>query len=81
MYSGKVIIEAIRDTGSGDFTSYWRSAVVGFLSALGLENPIKNEDADGYTYFYILKAASGLDGSSGSGLSLLTSYEIFVSVD
>lgn len=81
LYSGKVIIEAVRDTGSGSFTSYWRSAVVSFFSVTGLEKPINNADAGGHVYHYTLKAASGLDVSSGSGLSSLTSYDIFVSAD
>ena len=76
LYSGKVIIEAIHDTGSGSLTSYWRSAVASFFSVIGLENTIDNR-----VYHYILKAASDLDASSGSGLSSFISYEIFVSAD
>ena len=76
LYSGKVTIEAISDSGSGNLIPYWRSAVVSFFSVTGLENPI-----DGHVYHYTLKAASGLDASSGSGLSSLISYDIFVSAD
>lgn len=76
LYSGKVTIEAISDAGSGNLIPYWRSAVVSFFSVTGLENPI-----DGHVYHYTLKAASGLDASSGSGLSSLISYDIFVSAD
>lgn len=76
LYSGKVIIEAVLDTGSGSFNHYWRSSVVSFFSVTGLENPIDN-----HVYHYILKAASGLDASNGSGLSSLISYDIFVSAD
>lgn len=76
LYSGKVIIEAVLDTGSGSFNHYWRSAVVSFFSVTGLENPIDN-----HVYHYILKAASGLDASNGSGLSSVISYDIFVSAD
>lgn len=64
------------DTGSGSFNHYWRSSVVSFFSVTGLENPI-----DGHVYHYILKAASGLDASNGSGLSSVISYDIFVSAD
>lgn len=81
LYSGKVIIEAIHDTGSGSITSYWRSAVTSFFSAIGLEKPISNTDADGNVYHYTLKAASGLDASTGSGLGSFVSYDIFVSAD
>lgn len=81
LYSGKVIIEAIHNTDSGSFTSYWRSAVVSFFSVTGLEKPINNEDSSGQVYPYTLKAASGLDASSGSGLSSSISYSIFVSAD
>lgn len=76
LYSGKVTIEAIRDIGSGSLKPYWRSAVVSFFSVTGLENPI-----DGHVYHYALKAASDLDASTGSGLSSLISYDIFVSAD
>lgn len=76
LYSGKVTIEAISDSGSGNLIPYWRSAVASFFSVTGLENPI-----DGHVYHYTLKAASGLDASSGSGLSSLISYDIFVSAD
>lgn len=81
LYSGKVIIEAIRDIGSGSRTSYWRSAVVSFFSVTGLEKTINNADADGHVYHYTLKAASGLDASTGSGLSSFISYDIFVSAE
>lgn len=76
LYSGKVTIEAIHDTGSGSISSYWRSAVVSFFSVTGLENPIDNR-----VYQYILKAASDLDASTGSGLSSSISYNIYVSAD
>lgn len=76
LYSGKVIIEAVLGTGSGSFNPYWRSSVVSFFSVTGLENPIDN-----HVYHYILKAASGLDSSNGSGLSSVISYDIFVSAD
>lgn len=76
LYSGKVIIEAVLGTGSGSFNPYWRSSVVSFFSVTGLENPIDN-----HVYHYILKAASGLDPSNGSGLSSVISYDIFVSAD
>ena len=76
LYSGKVTIEAISDSGSGNLIPYWRSSVVSFFSVTGLENPIDN-----HVYHYILKAASGLDASNGSGLSSLISYDIFVSAD
>ena len=76
LYSGKVTIEAIYDDGSGSLMPYWRSAVVSFFSVTGLENPIAN-----HVYHYILKAASGLDASNGSGLSSVISYDVFVSAD
>ena len=76
LYSGKVIIEAVRVTDSGSFKPYWRSAVVSFFSVTGLENPI-----DDHVYHYTLKAASGLDAGTGSGLSSSISYDIFVSDD
>lgn len=77
LYSGKVIIEAVLDTGSGSLTSYWRSTVTSFFSVTGLENPIDNHRV----YHYILKAASDLDASTGSGLSSSISYNIFVSAN
>lgn len=77
LYSGKVIIEAVLDNGSGSLTSYWRSAVTSFFSVTGLENSIDNHRV----YHYILKAASDLDASTGSGLSSSISYNIFVSAN
>lgn len=81
LYSGKVIIEAIKNTDSESFTSYWRSSVTSFFAVSGLENSINNEDSSGKVYAYTLKAASGLDASSGSGLSSSISYNVFVSAD
>lgn len=81
LYSGKVIIEAVRDGGSGSLTSYWRSAVTSFFSVTGLEIPVNSVDADGHVYRYSLKAASGLDASTGSGLSTLASYDVYIPAD
>lgn len=81
LYSGKVIIEAIHDTGSGSFTSYWRSLVLGFFSVIGLENSINNADAGGHVYHYTLRALDELDPTDGTGLHSTSLYDIFVSAD
>lgn len=81
LYSGKVIIEAVRDAGSGSFSSYWRSSVTSFFSVTGLEKPVNSASSANHKYLYILKAASGLDASTGTGLSTLGSYSVYISAD
>lgn len=79
LYSGKVIIEAVLMNGAAD-NSYWRSAVVSFFSVIGLNKFTTNATGAEY-YAYTIKAASGLDASTGTGLTALASYDIYISAN